>query len=166
MSKNIIISKNGKKNFTMLAVLALIGIVLLLASKCSSSKSEAVSSPDTMENLDPATYAQEIEKRVEELCNKIDGVSSTHAVVTLRGGYRAIYASNSQSGTGNSKNQIVVLGSGSNEKPLLIGYENPEIAGIGIVCSGGNDARRREIIISVVSSAFDIGTNKIFVAGS
>jgi hypothetical protein len=103
---------------------------------------------------------------VEELCNKIDGVSSTHAVVTLRGGYRAIYAANSQSGNSNSKNQIVVLGSGSNEKPLLIGYENPEIAGIGIVCSGGDDARKREAIISVVSSAFDIGTNKIFVAGS
>ena len=166
MSKNIIISKSGKKNLMLLALLALVGMILLLASKCSYSDSEAVSSPDTMENLDPATYAHQIEKRVEEICNKIDGVSSTHAVVTLRGGYRAIYASNSQSGSSNSKNQIVVIGSGSNEKPLLIGYENPEIAGIGIVCSGGDDARRRETIISVVSSAFDIGTNKIFVAGS
>ena len=54
----------------------------------------------------------------------------------------------------------------SGEKPLLIGYENPEIAGIGIVCSGGDDARKREEVISVVSSAFDIPTNKIFVVGS
>ena len=166
MSKNIILSKATKKNISMILMLALLGIILLFASKCSFLNSEEISSPNSMENLDPATYARQIEKRVEELCNKIDGVSSTHAVVTLRGGYRAIYAANSQSGNSNSKNQIVVLGSGSNEKPLLIGYENPEIAGIGIVCSGGDDARKREAIISVVSSAFDIGTNKIFVAGS
>lgn len=166
MSKNIILSKAAKKNISMILMLALLGIILLFASKCSLLDSEEISSPNSMENLDPATYAQQIEKRVEELCNKIDGVSSTHAVVTLRGGYRAIYAANSQSGNSNSKNQIVVLGSGSNEKPLLIGYENPEISGIGIVCSGGDDARKREAIISVVSSAFDIGTNKIFVAGS
>ncbi len=166
MSKNIILSKTAKKNLSLILMLAFVGVILLSASKCSQSNVSEASAPDSMENLDPATYAQEIEKKVEELCNKIDGVSSTHAVVTLRGGYRAIYAANSQSGSSNSKNQIVVLGSGSNEKPLLIGYENPEIAGIGIVCSGGDDARKREAIISVVSSAFDIGSNKIFVAGS
>ncbi|MBE6592955.1 MAG: hypothetical protein E7642_03070 [Ruminococcaceae bacterium] len=166
MSKNITISKSGKKSLTFLALFALVGALMLLASKCSASDGKKVSSPDSMENLDPSKYAVEIEKKVEELCNKIDGVSSTHAVVTLRGGYRAIYAADRQSGSSNSKDQIVVIGSGSSEKPLLIGYENPEIAGIGIVCSGGDDARKREEVISVVSSAFDIPTNKIFVVGS
>lgn len=166
MSKNIIISKLGKKNLGFLAVVALVGVVLLFFARSLSSDDSQISSPDSIENLDPSKYAEEIEEKVEELCNKIDGVSSTHAVVTLRGGYKAIYAANSQSGASNTKNQIVVVGSGSNEKPLIVGYENPEIAGIGIVCSGGDDARKRENIISVVSSAFDIGTNKIFVAGS
>ena len=69
-------------------------------------------------------------------------------------------------GSSNSKNQTVIIGSGSSEKALLIGYENPEIAGIGIVCSGGDDPIKRASIISVVSSAFNISTNKIFVSGT
>jgi stage III sporulation protein AG len=87
-------------------------------------------------------------------------------VVSLKCGYRAIYATDSQSGANSSKHETVIVGNGSSQKALLIGYENPEIAGIGIVCSGGDDARVREQIVSIVSSAFNIPTNKIFVSGS
>ena len=87
-------------------------------------------------------------------------------MVTLKGGYRAIYATDSQSGSSSSKNATVIIGSGSSEKALLIGYENPEIAGIGIVCSGGDDYNVRKNVISVVSSAFNVSSNKIFVSGS
>ena len=165
MQKNTINRIFGKRAVVMALLVAFIGVILVLASTCDADKDDD-KSEIRVETLDPDAYAREIEEKVEELCNKIDGVSSTHAVVTLRGGYRAIYAADRQSGSSNSKDQIVVIGSGSNEKPLLIGYENPEIAGIGIVCSGGDDARKREEVISVVSSAFDIPTNKIFVVGS
>ena len=164
MMKNIKISKSGKKNISLLLFLGLVGILLLSLSKCAADDTKT-SKEGELENLDPAKYALEVEERVEQLCNKIDGVSSTHAVVTLAGGYRAIYATDSQFGSSNSKNQTVIVGSGSNEKALLIGYKNPEIAGIGIVCSGGADARVRAEIIAVVSSAFGVGANKIFVTG-
>ena len=103
---------------------------------------------------------------MEALCNRVDGVRSTYAVVSLKGGYRAIYATDSQMGSTSSKNATVIIGSGSSEKALLIGYENPEIAGIGIVCAGGDDYTVQKNIISIISSAFDISSNKIFVSGS
>ena len=152
-----------KQKIVFFALLAIVGIVIMLfANKSEDSKIQE----GELADLDPIQYAQNIEERVEALCNKIDGVSSTYAVVTLKGGYKAIYASDSQNGTSNSKNQTVIIGSGSQEKGLLIGYQNPEISGIGIVCSGGDDYNIRKNIISVVSSAFDISSNKIFVAGS
>lgn len=165
MTKNTIIPISQKKKLTWFALLALLGIVLMLFSKCGEDKAgEQVASEPSA--LDPALYAEQIEEKVEALCNKIDGVSSAHAVVTLKGGYRAIYATDAQYGSSVNKSETVLIGSGSSEKALLIGYENPEIAGIGIVCSGGDDAYVRAEIISMISAAFDLGSNKIFVSGT
>ena len=165
MTKNTIIPISQKKKLTWLALLALLGIVLMLFSKCGEDKAgEQVASEPSA--LDPALYAEQIEEKLEALCNKIDGVSSAHAVVTLKGGYRAIYATDAQYVSSVNKSETVLIGSGSSEKALLIGYENPEIAGIGIVCSGGDDAYVRAEIISMISAAFDLGANKIFVSGT
>ena len=165
MTKNTIIPMTQKKKTLLLLLLALLGILLMLLSRCGEDKAGAQTQNEPSA-LDPALYAEQIEEKVEALCNKIDGVSSAHAVVTLKGGYRAIYATDAQYGSSVNKSETVLIGSGSSEKALLIGYENPEIAGIGIVCSGGDDAYVRAEIISMISAAFDLGSNKIFVSGT
>ena len=165
MTKNTIIPITQKKKTLLLLLLALLGILLMLLSRCGENKAGAQTQSEPSA-LDPALYAEQIEEKVEALCNKIDGVSSAHAVVTLKGGYRAIYATDAQYGSSVNKSETVLIGSGSSEKALLIGYENPEIAGIGIVCSGGDDAYVRAEIISMISAAFDLGSNKIFVSGT
>ena len=153
----------GKRGLIIFAAIALAGVLLVSIS----SKNEKQSSDEVnFESLDPAKYASEVEERVEALCNRVDGAGSAYAVVTLKGGYKAIYASDKQSGSNVNKSDTVIIGSGSSQKALLIGYENPEIAGIGIVCSGGDDYNVRKNIISVVSSAFDVSSNKIFVSGN
>ena len=163
MSKNTIYSLGRKKGIIFLVLIALLGVLLIgVANKSKNNVKEN----EGFESLDPAEYARAVEERVEELCNRVDGASSAYAVVTLKGGYRAIYASDSQSGNSSNKNSTVIVGNGSSEKGLLVGYENPEISGIGIVCSGGDDYNVRKNIISVVSSAFDVSSNKIFVSGS
>ena len=165
MTKNTIIPITQKKKTLFLLLLALLGILLMLLSRCGEDKAGAQTQSEPSA-LDPALYAEQIEEKLEALCNKIDGVSSAHAVVTLKGGYRAIYATDAQYGSSVNKSETVLIGSGSSEKALLIGYENPEIAGIGIVCSGGDDAYVRAEIISMISAAFDLGANKIFVSGT
>ena len=163
MSKNTNSFLKNKKVLFLFVALAAVGVIFMCTvGNDGGAENNSVS----IEDLDPSVYAAEVEERVEALCNRIDGVSSTYAVVTLKGGYRAIYASDSQAGSSNSKNQTVIIGSGSGEKGLLVGYENPEIAGIGIVCAGGDDYNVKKNIISVISSAFNIPSNKIFVAGS
>ncbi len=163
MTKNTITQYKSKKGMLLLVLIALVGVILLIWGGGSTKKEEKAAG---YQSLDPSEYAKQIEEKVEELCNRVDGAGSAYAVVTLKGGYKAIYASDSQSGSSSSKNSTVIIGSGSGEGGLLVGYENPEISGIGIVCSGGNDYNVRKNIISVVSSAFDISSNKIFVSGS
>lgn len=139
--------------------------VLILAFTAGESKDEANTSV-SIDSLDPAEYAKSIEEQVESLCNRIDGVSGAYAVVTLNGGYQAIYATDSQSSGSTNKSQTVVIGSGSSEQALLRGYSYPEIAGIGIVCRGGDSYDIKNKIVTLISSAFSLNANKIFVVGS
>jgi stage III sporulation protein AG len=164
MSKNTILSFLRSKKIYLLAALIFVGIIIIIVGKREPQISEDVKS--SIEELDPSQYSEMLEARIEELCNRVDGVSGAYAVVTLKGGYQAIYAIDSQSGNTSSKNQTVVIGSGSGERAILEGYSYPEIAGIGIVCRGGDSYDVKNKIVSLVSSAFDISANKIFVVGS
>lgn len=164
MLKNTILSFLRSKKIYLLAALIFVGVIIIIVGKREPQISEDVKS--SIEELDPSQYSEMLEARIEELCNRVDGVSGAYAVVTLKGGYQAIYAIDSQSGNTSSKNQTVVIGSGSGERAILEGYSYPEIAGIGIVCRGGDSYDVKNKIVSLVSSAFDISANKIFVVGS
>ena len=164
MSKNTILSFLRSKKIYLLAALIFVGVIIIIVGTREPQISEDVKS--SIEELDPSQYSEMLEARIEELCNRVDGVSGAYAVVTLKGGYQAIYAIDSQSGNTSSKNQTVVIGSGSGERAILEGYSYPEIAGIGIVCRGGDSYDVKNKIVSLVSSAFDISANKIFVVGS
>lgn len=164
MLKNTIFNFLRAKKIYALAALALIGVIIILIGKSGVQNTEDVG--DSIEELDPSKYSEMLEERIEELCNRVDGVSGAYAVVTLKGGYQAIYAIDSQSGNTSTKNQTVVIGSGSGERAILEGYSYPEIAGVGIVCHGGDSYEVKNKIVSLISSAFDISANKIFVVGS
>ena len=164
MSKNTIFDFLKSKKIYLLVALLIIGIVIIFIGKSGEKKIENVQ--NGIEELDPSQYSEMLEERIEELCNRIDGVSGAHAVVTLKGGYQAIYAVDSQSGNTSAKNQTVIIGNGAGEKAILKGYSYPQIAGIGIVCRGGDSYDVKNKVVSLVSSAFDISANKIFVVGS
>ncbi len=169
MSENA--TKNQKNNAKLLLPIlaAIVGIGLLLIGNIlgGANKTEreetAAKAPTEM---DAQAFAESVEKKIVDICSSVSGVSGVRAAVTLGGGYRAIYASDSQSSANSYRNQTVLTGNGSSEKALLVGYQNPEIVGIGIVCSGGNDPDVKQAIISLVSAAFNVSTNKIYVTGS
>lgn len=161
-------SENGKKRegrwraWLLLAGGALGLLLLLLGGMGEKERTETVSA-FRYENLDPSDYAKEVEERVATLCSQVSGAGKSFAVVTLGGGYRAVFATDSQSGSSGQKDQVVLIGSGSAETAVLLGYENPVIEGIGIVCEGGDDPRVQREIISLVSAAYHIGASRIYV---
>lgn len=163
MSENHISEKKSKK--LLLPVLAgLVGVGLLVLGGVGQSKREQLKqNEEVAELLSPSEYAEEIESRVAAICSRVEGAGEVHVTVSLKGTYRAIYATDWQSSSSSSKSTMVLVGSGSSEEAVLIGYENPEIAGIGIVCEGGDRVEVQERILSLVSAAFDVSTHKIFI---
>ena len=169
MSENA--TKNQKNNTKILlpAIAAIIGIGLLLIGNLvgkGNEKNDADTSLKDPTAMDADAFVESVEKKITEICRSVEGVGNVHAAVTVGGGYRAVYASDSQSSGTSYRNEMVLTGSGSSEKAILVGYQNPEIVGIGIVCTGGNDPAVRQEIISLVCAAFNVSTNKIYVTGS
>lgn len=156
----------GKINPMWIIILLFVGMGLMLyGSFVDKSVASQKSELDNFETRDPSEYADFIERKVKEICSVVEGVGEVKAVVTLSGGYKTMYAFNSQGSSSGYKSELVTTGNGASENALVVGYEYPEIAGIGIVVQGGESPFVKQRIISLVSSAFNISTNKIEVVG-
>ena len=165
MSNNKEINKNKWQKIVFVLLGGGLGVLLLLFGGGiyggKESDDEQGISPSVYD--DANAYAQTLERRVADICSSVEGAGEVKVFVSLKGGYRTVYAVDSQSNSTGYKNEIVMSGSGSDKSAVICAYENPEIAGVGIVCSGAQNAQTREKLVCLVSSALNIGTNKIFV---
>ena len=168
MTEKTKINKIKWQKFIIIILGGGLGIILLVFGGGFGSKtvSEDIPVADTFALSDADAYAAALESRVQGICESVKGAGTVTVFISLKGGYRTVYAYDSQSTSSGYKSEIVMSGSGSDKAAVVTAYENPEVAGVGIVCSGGGDAEVRRQILSLVSAALDISTNKIFVAQS
>ena len=146
------------------AAVAVLGVGLLIFGGYIGKQGGA-SSEQVGTNPSPEEYAASVEARVASICKEATGYDAK-VVVSLAGGYRAVYAEDSQTVSGGYKSSMVLVGSGKEESAVLVCYENPEISGIGVVLSCGEDALTESRVISLISAAFSLKTNKIYVVFS
>ena len=145
-----------------------LGVVLLLIGNGLFS-TENNDSIEVSAVYDERAYEAELVAKIENICGKIRGVGEVSVAVTLDGSFKTVLAQNSQSnlsGSGTRKEEYVLVGSGSSESTVPIGYTPPEILGIGVVCTGGGDPRVCREVISLISATFDLPSNKIYVTAS
>ncbi len=132
------------------AVLAL-GVGLLLFSGGEDRPSGECSELSEIES-----YERELEGRIKSLCSSVRGVSNVTVAVTLEGGFRYVYATD-------ENGRPVTVGSGSSASPVILRRETPRLAGVGIVCTGGGDENIKNRLISLISAAYDVGSNRIYI---
>ena len=152
--------ENGRLRLYLLLGCGLLGVLLILfgssGQKAEKSPEEAPYSTATDELV---IYQDYLEARIKTLCESVSGVRNVTVVVTLSGSFESVYATEWPDGN----EEYVILGSGSSASPIYLSRSAPEIAGIGIVCSGGaNDNVRRELI-SLLSATFHISSNRIYI---
>ena len=165
MSENISSNQKKKQKLVIVIVGGIIGVLLLVfGGAADKGKGEDTAASAEPFELDAKQYSDMLESGVSEICSGVKGVGKVSVFVSLRGGYRTVYAMDAQSSSSGHKYQIVMSGSGSERSAVVTAYENPEIAGVGIVCEGADSPQVRAQIVSLVSAALNISTNKIYVA--
>lgn len=153
----------NKKNSLIIIVLLALGLLLLLLP---SAAAKTNASADNEERL--VKYIDTLENKMESLCSKIRGVSSVNVTVYLDSGFETVYAYNEQSKATsngiNSEKKYVTIGSGNDESMVCIVEKMPSICGIAIVCKGGGNPVIANQLINLISSAYNVPKNKIYVA--
>ncbi len=153
-------SQKGRLRLYLLLGCGLLGILLILFGSGGKKTEDATQeTPYSTSSDELVIYQDYLEERIKTLCESVSGVRNVTVVVTLSGTFESVYATEWPDGN----EEYVILGSGSSASPIYLSRSAPEIAGIGIVCSGGaNDNVRRELI-SLLSATFHISSNRIYI---
>ena len=157
--------RRGGKMFIAL-IGGLLGIFLLVSGgRSDDDKSETPQSETEQfkQKLTVEEYRNAVEMRVCAIASQVAGVGNSVAVVSLEGGFEYVYATETKTSSVGESVQYIVIGSGDNESLVYITERVPRICGIGLVCDGGDDAQVRREVTYLLSAAFEVPTNKIYV---
>ena len=147
----------------LLAVIALAAGILLLLYPGKSTSSDTESGFVYSSSED---YRSRLENEVKRIIGNMTGVDDCYVMITLKSGYEYYYASNQQlteSDNGvDTRKEYILASFGSTEQPVLIEERMPVVDGVAVICPG-IDASAEYRIISVLSSLFNIQSNRICV---
>ncbi len=153
---------SGTKYFGIIAIGLAAGLILMIMP--SGTKETVESTSETAPSSEE--YCKTLENKAEALIKELKGVDDCEVFITLKSGYRYIYATDQhvrEQGDGKETDKTIVLAdNGNGESPLLIEETMPEVAGVAVVCRGaGYETQYR--IIELVCALFDIESNRICV---
>ena len=139
---------------------AVLGLALLLISSGigNTDKGESISEEQANDAAQMAAYQTALEEQLRSLCDAVTGVDKVEVMVTLSEGYRTVYATD-------ENGKPVSTGSGSAQHALAETVKPPAVAGVGVVCRGGNDPRVQKELVELISTALGIPTNRVSVTG-
>lgn len=150
--------KNRQGHIWIIVIGAALGMGLLLFGSHERSASTAAEELQTTNSTEETIiYRKRLEEEIRTLCESVSGVGEVRVAVTLDGGFREVYA------TEGNDSEYVIVGSGSSATPILISRDPPPLVGIGIVCRGGSSPSVQRELVALLSAAFDLPSNRIYV---
>lgn len=157
------------KKLLILSAIAAIGVLLLIAG----GRENKVNTQNTTESdatVQLEEYRETLQRDIARLCEQVGGVSDVTVAVSLECGFEYVYATDIKSDSDTYGSQVqtkyLTIGSGSSESAVYITEKLPRIGGIGVVCRGGSDPVIVRRLTSLLSAAYNIGSNKIYVTGT
>ena len=159
----------SNKKILLFVLAATVGIALMLmGGEGDNAEVTAAAEHNTGQQLQQ--YTDQLRRDIRELCEQVGGVSDVTVAVSLECGFEYVYATDENSEMGMSGSEAskkyITIGSGSSEAAVYITEKLPRISGVGIVCRGGSDPDVIRRLTSLISAAYNIGSNKIYVTGT
>ena len=152
----------NQKSLILILVFLAIGVSLLMLPNAGKNQ---VSKYDSSEKLNK--YTLEMENKIADLCSRVKGVSNVKVSLYFDSGFETVYAYNEESKMTtnglNSEKKYVTVGSGNDESMVCIVEKMPNICGVAIVCHGGGNSLIANELINLISSAYGVPKNKIYV---
>lgn len=157
--------KNKDTRNKIFIVAAVLGVILILLSEVNVSATKA---EESVQTGDYAQYVSTLNDELTNVISSIDGVGECRVMITLKNTKESVYAENSETSNSDSSNsennEYVIYNSENGDSPILLKEEMPQVAGVAVVCSGGDSEAVREKIIDCVCALFNIPSSRVSVA--
>lgn len=114
------------------------------------------------ENTALCVLSDELENKIKQLCESVDGVKNVHVLLTLDTSEEYVFAQDSEQSDTYTKRQYVTVNSGDGTVELYVIC--PKVRGVAIVCTGGGKATVKQTLTELVSSALGIASSRVSVA--
>ncbi len=111
-------------------------------------------------------YISELERRVGELLSKMDGVSDVSVIIMPDTTSETVYAQNgSYEGGVLTEKEYVITDIDGDGAPIRVKLIFPKLRGVAVVCRGGANPINQEKIMTLLTSLFDLPSNRVYVTG-
>jgi len=167
----------------IIVLLGILGMALILLSQFADNDSAGQSQPQALGGAEFANreYIAQLEERLQNLISQIDGVGRNKVMVTLETGTEYVYAQEHRRNTDttHSGNGEIPVGGRTQEsveqrfilvdtefgrrEALVLTRIPPRVQGVVIVCEGANNPLVEQKLISVVTTALGISSNRVSV---
>lgn len=152
--KAILARLRAIKGLGLLMVGLVAGVMLLfLGGKTEESKAQV----STQEPFSFEDYEKELAVRLEEMIDRLEGISEVHVMLTLERGYAEELA-------GENGDYLTIRESDGGQGTVTISREAPKVKGVAVICKGGNSPDKQQEIISMLSALLELPSHRIFVS--
>lgn len=182
--------KNGKDYTKKLVLLAIIGVFCIMASNIfktpntvkvnsknkdniSQNEEKEVKSMNSAKNNEMSDEEKEIEEKLKDTLENIDGVGKVKVMVYFKGGEEQIPAINVNDSTSlteekdtdggtrkvtqkNDGKTIVMMNTEKGTEPFVVKKNKPEVSGVCVVAEGADDNLIKLQIHKAVVNLFDL----------
>ena len=149
-----------KRRVQLLAAVGMAGLLLLAVSEWLPAETAAAPSAAETQDID---YAAQLEQQMAELLATVEGAGTVRVMVTVSHREKTVYAADTESRADGSAASTPVLVNG-NTAGLIETVYAPEVLGVAVVCTGGDDPAVQANITALVQALTDVGTHHITVA--
>lgn len=192
--KDKLSEKTSKKNFMNLLILVLVGVLLAIlsntfketaASSIIPSKNNQITEVEKTKNVqvDNETISkeeQDIEKKLKDTLENIEGVGNVKVMIYFKGGEEQIPAININDSTSlteekdvdggtrkitqkNDGRSIVMMNTENGTEPFVVKKYKPEVTGVFIVAEGADNNLIKLQIEKAVINLFDLKEDQVNV---
>lgn len=179
--------KNMKKDQWLIVILAgiLLFIIVLPTNDTKKNKDREETQTGTKATTKETTEAEAdqyetyLEKRLQEILGKMEGVGKIQVMVTLEDNGEQILEkdekeSRTETGEGSGENArtatevvleyaTIFVEEDGNKTPYIVQVKNPKVKGVVVVCEGGGNSQVAQNISKAIGALFSIETHKIMV---
>lgn len=138
-----------KKTVILIAVMALLGVILIIVSNSISTGN------DKPDELDYDEYTDYLEKKLENFILKVEGIRDVNVILTLDTSSEQIYAQNQ------SNYDFLTISSGKGESPVKVTEIFTTIRGVAVACTNGNNDEVKMRLTRLISAYLGISSNRI-----